>query len=165
MSDTLPTKMAFWLASEHDTEALGRALGNAMVWPCVIHLEGDLGAGKTTFSRGALRALGHKGSVKSPTYTLLEIYELAAGTLCHCDLYRLAHPEELDYLGLRDYIALGSVFLIEWPQRGGALVPAPDLSVHLVAEGEGRRAIIHVFTSVGAAMLAKIHFSDSAEIA
>jgi tRNA threonylcarbamoyladenosine biosynthesis protein TsaE len=99
----------------------------------VIYLTGDLGAGKTTLTRGFLRALGVEGAVRSPTYTLLEIYDLDALTALHLDLYRLADPTELDNLGLREWARAGHVWLVEWPERGGDRLPPPDLVVKLTA--------------------------------
>jgi tRNA threonylcarbamoyladenosine biosynthesis protein TsaE len=93
----------------------------------VVYLEGELGAGKTTFARGFLHAAGVVGAVRSPTYTLLELHELAGLTLLHVDLYRLRDAAELESLGLRDWARPGCLWLIEWPERGGGHLPRPDL--------------------------------------
>lgn len=106
----------------------------------VIYLRGPLGAGKTTLVRGLLRALGHGGAVRSPTYTLLETYRLGGREIWHLDLYRLADPGEVEYLGLRDAPA-DAVLLIEWPEQGLGALPLPTLDLHLSLEGEGRRLI------------------------
>src|ERR1700742_2364813 len=125
--------MRLGLADADATEAAGAALGK--VFPaqaCVIFLHGDLGAGKTTLVRGLLRALGHAGRVPSPTYTLVEPYEIGPLSLKHLDLYRIADPEELEYLGVRE---LAGTVLIEWPERGGHFLPEPDLDCRLTQAG------------------------------
>jgi tRNA threonylcarbamoyladenosine biosynthesis protein TsaE len=138
--------MRLGLADADATEAAGAVLGE--VFPtqdCVIFLHGDLGAGKTTLVRGLLRALGHAGRVPSPTYTLVEPYELGRLSLKHLDLYRIADPEELAYLGVRD---MSGAVLIEWPERGAHFLPEQDLDCRLsvaepgrVLEVEGRTAL------------------------
>jgi tRNA threonylcarbamoyladenosine biosynthesis protein TsaE len=138
--------MRLGLPDADATEAAGAALAEAVpAQDCVIFLHGDLGAGKTTLVRGLLRALGHAGRVPSPTYTLVEPYELGRLSLKHMDLYRIADPEELAYLGVRD---MGGAVLIEWPERGAHFLPEPDLDCRLsvaapgrVLEAEGRTAL------------------------
>lgn len=121
-----------------------------------IHLEGELGAGKTTLCRGLLRELGHQGIVKSPTYTLVEQYNLAHRTIFHFDLYRLTDPEELDYIGLDDYMNSNSLCLIEWPQQGGNYLPSPDIIIKLQYDENCRQASILVCSDAGALLSTKL---------
>lgn len=131
--------MQFETTSAEDMERLGARLAAACDSGCVLHLHGELGAGKTTLVRGFLHALGHRGAVKSPTYTLMEPYRLGGRMCFHLDLYRLGDPEELEYLGLRDLLEPGSILLVEWPERGQGFLPGPDLSLRLRYAGRGRR--------------------------
>ncbi|MFU8821640.1 MAG: tRNA (adenosine(37)-N6)-threonylcarbamoyltransferase complex ATPase subunit type 1 TsaE [Gammaproteobacteria bacterium] len=147
------------LADEGATEALGRALAGPLARACrdapvVVHLEGPLGAGKTTLARGLLRGLGHAGRVRSPTFTLLEPYELPGCFVVHLDLYRLADPGELDYLGLVDMLGAGSLMLVEWAARGGDRLPRADLRITLDYDGDARRAICKALTPAGEAIVA-----------
>lgn len=104
----------------------------------IIYLLGDLGAGKTTLTRGIMRGFGYQGAVKSPTYTLVEPYEFTQCNIYHFDLYRLSAAEEVDYLGTEDYFSSSNLCLIEWAERGRGLIPAADLTVELTAVGSGR---------------------------
>jgi len=133
-----------WLThSGEETEALGaRLLGArpAPGAPCrVVFLSGELGAGKSTFARGVLRALGAQGAIKSPSYTLVETYELPDANAVHLDLYRLIDPTELEHLGLADYHRPGFLWLIEWPERGAGRLPAPDLRFEFSITEQGHR--------------------------
>jgi tRNA threonylcarbamoyladenosine biosynthesis protein TsaE len=133
-----------WLTRSGDeTEDLGgELLGSkpAPKSPCrVITLSGDLGAGKSTFARGALRALGATGPLKSPSYTLLELYELPPVNVVHLDLYRLRDPGELENLGLADYYRPGYLWLIEWPERGAGRLPIADLGFVFSFANDGHR--------------------------
>lgn len=122
------------------TEQLGSRLAAVVEAPALILLNGDLGAGKTTFSRGFIQALGHHGPVKSPTYTLIEPYELPTARVFHLDLYRLHDPGELEFLGLPELIEQGGICLIEWPERAGEELPAADLSIRLEHVDGARQA-------------------------
>lgn len=119
----------------------------------LVFLNGTLGAGKTTFSRGVLRALGHSGSVKSPTYTLVEPYDIAGKTVYHFDLYRLGEPEELEYMGVRDYLDGSSLCLVEWPERARGLLGEPDLFLDIQVLNQGRQVTIRSNSAVGAACI------------
>ncbi|MCH1602893.1 MAG: tRNA (adenosine(37)-N6)-threonylcarbamoyltransferase complex ATPase subunit type 1 TsaE [Luminiphilus sp.] len=146
-----------FLPDEAATVAAGAKIGRALNTGCVVFLVGELGAGKTTFTRGALRALRHAGSVKSPTYTLCEPYDLAdEAQLCHLDLYRLSNPEELEFLGIRDYVASGAILFIEWPSKGEGWLPAPDIQVALQATDTGRQLEISALTADGQDLLSRM---------
>ncbi|MCU7904814.1 MAG: tRNA (adenosine(37)-N6)-threonylcarbamoyltransferase complex ATPase subunit type 1 TsaE [Candidatus Thiodiazotropha sp. (ex Epidulcina cf. delphinae)] len=119
-------------------EHIGMRLALNCPPPCIVYLEGDLGAGKTTLARGFLRGLGYRGRVKSPTYTLLEPYGLEGLSCYHFDLYRLTDPEELEYLGIEDLMTSDAILLIEWPEHGAGVVPAADIKVRISHRGRGR---------------------------
>ncbi|MFC0679150.1 tRNA (adenosine(37)-N6)-threonylcarbamoyltransferase complex ATPase subunit type 1 TsaE [Lysobacter korlensis] len=139
----------FHLADPDATARLGATLAANRPAHAVVHLRGDLGAGKSSLARALLRALGVVGTVRSPTYTLVERYPLATGgEAWHLDLYRIGDPGELDYLGLDSDEAV--LWLVEWPDRGRGALPAPDLEVRLAVEGEGRRAELIACSDAGA---------------
>jgi tRNA threonylcarbamoyladenosine biosynthesis protein TsaE len=138
-------------ADEQAVVDLGSRLAQLLPAGCSVFLRGDLGAGKTTLVRGVARGLGHAGAVKSPTYTLVEPYEHLEPPLYHFDLYRLGDPEELEFMGLRDYFSGRALVFIEWPERGGDFLPTPDLEIRLGAQASGRRVELEAFSERGAA--------------
>jgi len=135
--------------------AFGERLGN-LLREGVIFLEGQLGAGKTTLCRGILRARGYGGAVKSPTYTLVEPYELGDGKLYHFDLYRLSDPEELEFMGIRDYFEPGNLCIVEWPERGEGVLPRADLRVVIEVAGQGRKLSIMAQTLSGENLISNL---------
>lgn len=139
------TSVKHYVADEPAMVTAGVKLGLALksqikpdadAW--VIFLQGDLGAGKTTFCRGVLQSFGHQGAVKSPTYTLVEPYGFDQTSIYHFDLYRLGDPEELEYMGFRDYLVGPNICLIEWPEKAAGLLPTPDLLVEITTQVPGR---------------------------
>lgn len=149
------------LADEDATLALGAALAEAAAaiaseHGLIIFLHGDLGAGKTTLTRGLLRTLGVSGAVKSPTYTLVEPYALNGLTAYHFDLYRLRDPEELEFMGVRDYFQPGSLCIVEWPQRGADFLPKPDIVLNIQPLDAGRSVEIATNGAIGALLLKRL---------
>ncbi|MGD2075829.1 MAG: tRNA (adenosine(37)-N6)-threonylcarbamoyltransferase complex ATPase subunit type 1 TsaE [Gammaproteobacteria bacterium] len=142
-----------FLADAHATEGFGARLADCCGAGLVVFLHGDLGAGKTTLVRGFLRAAGCTGPVRSPTYTLVEPYHARRGLIYHLDLYRLADPEELEWIGVRELFDGEQLCLIEWPERGAGFLPGPDLRVHLQIEHSGRRVRLESATRRGEAVL------------
>ncbi len=138
------------IANEEQTARFATQVAALCQQGGILYLQGDLGAGKTTFTRYLLRALGHQGNVKSPTYTLVESYSLPTLQAFHFDLYRLHDPEELEFMGIRDYFAPENLCIIEWPNRGAPLLPAADLLLELrrVSEHE-RLAVLTAGTAKG----------------
>lgn len=123
---------------EQDLKNFANKFSHQIPLPLVIWLEGDLGAGKTTFARGLIHALGYKGRVKSPTYGLLEHYQLESSKVLHMDLYRISDPGELEFLGVEDLLDERTILLIEWPDKGGSWLPDPDFILTFAYAGEGR---------------------------
>jgi tRNA threonylcarbamoyladenosine biosynthesis protein TsaE len=145
-----------FLANDAETQAFGGRLASLCTGLTVVHLQGELGVGKTTLARGFLRKLSYDGKVKSPTYTLVESYTLNQRKIHHFDFYRLKEPEELEYMGIRDYLVEDSICLIEWPERGKNLTPAPDIIVQLFHQVEGRLVHIHCVEKIPESELSKI---------
>lgn len=137
------------------TDALGQALARTRPESAVVLLHGDLGAGKSSLARAMLRALGVTGAIRSPTYTLVERYPLAAGgEAWHMDLYRIGDPGELEFLGLDGDEAV--LWLVEWPERGAGALPPADLEVSLQVAGNGRVATLEARSPAGAAWLHRL---------
>ena len=148
-----------------ETEELGARLAHARPASeaalAVLYLSGELGSGKTTFVRGFARAAGVRGLVRSPTYTLLELYPAAGSTLVHLDLYRVQSPAELDSLGLREWAQAEHVWLIEWPENGAGRLPAADLVVGFTAGGAGHDIELTSRSALGAAWLVELEGAAS----
>ena len=131
--------MEYEIPSAKFMEAFGAALAEYANSQDIVFLSGDLGAGKTTLVRGFLRALGHSGNVKSPTYTLVENYCLKNKEIYHFDLYRLNDPEELEAMGIRDYFNENAICFFEWPEKASEILPEPSISINIVQNGNGRK--------------------------
>jgi tRNA threonylcarbamoyladenosine biosynthesis protein TsaE len=138
------------------TERLGASLAAGIAPGLVLHLRGELGAGKTTLVRGLLHALGHAGRVKSPTYTLVEPYTLSRLDLYHFDFYRFNDRSEWVASGFRDYFSPETACVVEWPERAGDLLAPPDLQIRLEIAGEARQALIEACTPAGASWLSSL---------
>lgn len=146
--------MHLFLPDTDATEALGQALARTRPAVAVVHLRGDLGAGKSTLARALLRALGVAGAIRSPTYTLVERYPVEGGEAWHLDLYRIGDAGELEFLGLDEGAAV--LWLVEWPERGGAALPRADLQVDLSVEGNGRAARLVAASPQGQQWLGRV---------
>jgi tRNA threonylcarbamoyladenosine biosynthesis protein TsaE len=150
------SRISLALADEGVTLALAQRLAFSLEPGMVVYLRGDLGAGKTTLVRGILTALGHKGRVKSPTYTLVEPYQAGGLDLRHFDLYRLHDEEEWESAGFRDEFDGHNVFLIEWPEKAQGLIPQADMEIEIEILAEGREAKIRANTEMGKRCLERL---------
>ena len=156
-------KLEYFLADERATIAVGDGLAQVVlaqdeqsdkVQPAlIVYLNGDLGAGKTTLTRGFVRGMGHQGNVKSPTYTLVEPYELPPWKVYHFDLYRLGDAEELEYMGIRDYFAENCCCFIEWPEKGAGILAKADIVIELDYQDEQRTVVLCASSARGEAVL------------
>lgn len=150
------------LANESDTTRLGAQIAHALRPGLVFHLHGDLGAGKTTLVRGILRALGFEGKVKSPTYTLVEVYNVSRLNLYHFDLYRFADPDEWEHSGFREYFNSASVCMVEWPEKAQGFLPAADVEIVLRIRDGGRDVGLTAVTEAGKECLNRLQEKDAA---
>ena len=130
------------IKNEEQMLEVGAAFASKLDKGALIYLIGDLGAGKTTFVRGLLKGLGHTGSVKSPTYNIVEHYELAGQQLYHFDLYRVNDAEELEYMGIRDYLIDDSIAFVEWPDKGEGVLPMADVVIQFDIDGSERELMV-----------------------
>jgi tRNA threonylcarbamoyladenosine biosynthesis protein TsaE len=151
------TEQHWELADEDATRAFGTKVAEALDGGLVVYLHGELGAGKTSFARALLTALGVGERIKSPTYSLVEGYQAQGRPAWHLDLYRIADPGELEWLGLDALSDPAAVVLVEWPERGRGALPAPDLEVSLTYNGMGRRAQLRPLSERGAGLIARLH--------
>lgn len=153
------------LNDEAGTAALGAALARALAPGLAIHLQGDLGAGKTTLTRALLHAAGHTGHVRSPTYTLAEPYTVAIGgcptEVMHFDLYRLASPEEFLDAGFREHFNAKTVCIVEWPEKAAPVLPSPDIKVLLSISGSGRDIELQALSAQGRECLDRLTFAPN----
>ena len=150
-------QLDYFLADEQATIEIGSQLANVIQTTIkqgvIVYLNGDLGAGKTTLTRGFVRGMGHVGNVKSPTYTLVEPYELGDWNVYHFDLYRLSDPEELEYMGIRDYFADNCCCFVEWPEKGAGVLAQADLVINIAYTGEQRSISLLASSEKGTRLL------------
>jgi len=156
-------KFATYLPDEAATHALGAALAHALAPGMTLYLHGELGAGKTTLTRALLHAAGHTGRVKSPTYTLAEPYAVTLqghpAELMHFDLYRLASPDEFLDAGFRDHFGGATTCIVEWPEKAGEALPAPDMHIFLSLKGHGRDVELLGLSDQGVQCIERLHFA------
>lgn len=149
-------ELSYFCQDESATLNMAAQLSDCMInlnlQTVIVFLQGELAAGKTTFSRGFIQAFGHQGVVKSPTYTLVEPYQVGQYRLFHFDLYRLADAEELEFMGIRDYFSQG-ICLIEWPSCGAGVLPTPDIDIGIAARSGGRSFHFKGVSQLGATLV------------
>lgn len=151
-----------YLPDEFSMTVLGKLLAKSMVSNrALIFLQGELGAGKTTLVRGFLQGLGYVGRVKSPTYTLVESYQVGEFSVYHFDFYRISSPAELEFIGLSDYFSERAICLVEWPELAGGWLPAPDLLLRITVQDVGRSLEIEAVSQFGQEIME--HFRHAAE--
>ena len=148
--------MELQITSTAAMEGLGGQFAKAVSDGCTIYLQGPLGAGKTTWVRGFMRALGHTGATKSPTYGLVESYQLGGYDIHHFDLYRLNAPDELEHIGIRDYLSTNSIYIVEWPERGGDAMPPADIKINFLYDGTARKVCVNAYSSSGHRLIGSI---------
>ena len=147
---------SIFLPDEAATVAFGKTLANACHGRGLLTLSGNLGTGKTTLSRGLVQSYGHKGAVKSPTYTLVEPYEIGDISIYHFDLYRLEDPEELEFIGLWDYLEQEALIIVEWPERAAGVLPPADIAIEISIKDAGRMLTINSGSDRGQQILAAL---------
>lgn len=153
--------LSLFIADEAAMLNLGARLAHVTDGRGSIYLYGDLGAGKTTLSRGLVQGLGHRGRVKSPTFTLVEPYEIGAQRVFHFDLYRLTDPDELEFMGVRDYFQEDALCLVEWPERGEGLLPKANLNITISPQNSGRLLCLSPSDARGEAWCAALANGDT----
>ncbi len=160
------TDNTWFLPGPEDTDRLASAVAGSLMelsreGPICVALQGELGAGKTSWVRAMLQGSGYPGRVVSPTYTLLEPYTVGEFTILHLDLYRLSDPGELEFLGLEDMVAPLTIICAEWPERGEGVLPSPDLELQFSYRGEGRQLRILAFSEPGRQWLETVRLQAS----
>lgn len=149
-------KLSINITDEKETENLAVSIAPLIKAPLWMSLSGNLGSGKTTFTRYLLHSMGHSGAVKSPTYSLVECYDLPGKSFYHMDLYRLSDPEELEYLGIRDYQHQQTIALVEWPEKGQGFLPGFDINLTITMEQGERTFEFTALTANGESLLQAI---------
>lgn len=153
-------KLRYRVSNEHHMEQFGACLSPLLGQKVLLTLEGELGAGKTILVRGLLRGAGYPGPVKSPTFSLVEPYEIGTGKVFHFDMYRLRDPEELEYIGIRDYLSAPALCIVEWPEKAGNFLPVGDIHIMIKRTGQGREVKIQAQTEHGQKLIREYSLQD-----